>query len=240
MILSESLIMKPYITTTWIERHANLLEWLHIYDVPIKLIIFFITAVGIFNIGARRALEYMPARPTIEISRRISQADQWIQDGYEKYGITSNQFLKFLVEELKPFIDNNYKTIRGRNGTFLAGASMGGLISAYALCEYPNIFSGAACLSTHWSALDGVFIEYLKNNLPNSKSHKIYFDYGTLGLDSEYEPYQLIVDSIMAENGYRQNINWITKKFINEDHNEDFWRARFHYPIKFFFKNKNK
>ncbi len=52
MILSESLKMKPCITTTWKERHANLLEWLNIYDVPIKLIMFFITAVGIFNIGA--------------------------------------------------------------------------------------------------------------------------------------------------------------------------------------------
>ena len=65
------------------------------------------------------------------------------------------------MKELKPYIDANYKTDRGKL-TFLAGASMGGLISAYAISEYPNIFGGAACLSTHWPALDGVFIEYLK------------------------------------------------------------------------------
>ncbi len=52
MILSESLKMKPYITTTWKERHVNLLEWLNVYDVPIKLLMFFITIAGIFNIGA--------------------------------------------------------------------------------------------------------------------------------------------------------------------------------------------
>ena len=39
-------------TTTWKERHASLLAWLNIYDIPIKLIMFFITAVAVFNIGA--------------------------------------------------------------------------------------------------------------------------------------------------------------------------------------------
>ena len=92
---------------------------------------------------------------------------------------------------------------------------MGGLISAYAICEYPEIFGGAACLSTHWPALDGVFIEYLKKNIPDPNFNKFYFDFGTLGLDSKYEPYQLIVDSIMIANGYENNVNWVTKKFVN-------------------------
>ena len=97
----------------------------------------------------------------------------------------------------------NYKTDRGRNSTFLAGASMGGLISAYAISEYPNVFGGAACLSTHWPALNGVFIEYLKNNLPSPDNHMVYFDYGTKGLDANYEPYQLKVDSLMINVGYK-------------------------------------
>ena len=77
--------------------------------------------------------------------------------------------------------------------------------------------------------------KYLKNKIPDYQSHKIYFDFGTLGLDSLYEPYQLLVDSIMIENGYTKNKNWVTKKYFDEDHNEDFWRARFHIPIDFFF-----
>jgi lipoprotein-releasing system permease protein len=52
MLLSDMLKMKPYITSTWKERHASLINWLNVYDVPIKLIMFFITAVAIFNIGA--------------------------------------------------------------------------------------------------------------------------------------------------------------------------------------------
>jgi len=50
--IAEALGTMPYMTTTWKERHASLLDWLSIYDIPIKLIMFFITAVGIFNIGA--------------------------------------------------------------------------------------------------------------------------------------------------------------------------------------------
>ena len=52
IVIAKSLNMLSYITITWKERHASLLDWLNIYDVPIKLIMFFITAVGIFNIGA--------------------------------------------------------------------------------------------------------------------------------------------------------------------------------------------
>ena len=195
-----------------------------------------IMVVGIFNTGVERISEYMPAKPRKEVEKRIPKAQQWVKQGYEKYGITSDEFLKFLVKELKPFIDKEYKTDSRRESTYLAGSSMGGLISAYAICEYPNVFGGAACLSTHWIALDGVFIEYLKNNLPDPRFHKLYFDYGTLGLDSKYEPYQLIVDSLLTLKGYKPNVNSITKKFEGENHNEASWRVRFHYPIEFFFR----
>ena len=123
----------------------------------------------------RRASEYMPAQPKKFIQAKINLADDWIKKGYIDYGITSDAFLKFIVEELKPFVDNNYKTQKNRQSTYLAGSSMGGLISAYAICEYPEIFGGAACLSTHWPALDGVFIEYLKKNIPDPNFNKFYF-----------------------------------------------------------------
>ena len=191
--------------------------------------------VGIFNIGVRRYSEYMPAKPIAKIDSIIELTDNRFTKSLKNFGTTSDAFLKFLVEELKPFIDNKYKTQVGMESTYLAGSSMGGLISAYAICEYPEVFGGVACISTHWPALDGVFIEYIKRNLPDPYSHKFYFDYGNVGLDSAYEPYQVIVDSMMVLNGYEKNINWITKQFEGEDHNEDFWRKRFHFPMKFLF-----
>ena len=189
--------------------------------------------VGIYHIGDKRYSEYMPAQPTNEIKKKVSQPEEFFRHSYEKYGITSDQFLKFIIDELKPFIDKNYKTLGVQNSTFLAGSSMGGLISAYAICEYPDVFGGVACLSTHWPVMDGIFIYYLKNNLPKSGNHKFYFDYGTAGLDSTYETYQLLVDSIMIANGYKENMNWVTKKFDGDKHHEYYWRKRFHHPIIF-------
>src|SRR6185436_3742307 len=82
----------------------------------------------------------------------------------------SDGYLKFIVSELKPYIDKTFSTKADRKNTFIAGSSMGGLISLYAICEYPTIFGGAACLSTHWPGIFAVdnnpfpdaMINYLK------------------------------------------------------------------------------
>jgi len=49
--------------------------------------------------------------------------------------------LKFIVEELKPFIDTTFSVYTNRENTYVAGSSYGGLISLYSICEYPDIFS---------------------------------------------------------------------------------------------------
>ena len=66
----------------------------------------------------------------------------------EGYVISSDNYLKFLVDELKPFIDKTYPSLTGRADTFIMGSSMGGLISVYAVAEYPEVYGGAACLSS--------------------------------------------------------------------------------------------
>jgi len=52
-------------------------------------------------------------------------------------------------------------------------------------------------------------------------------------LDAEYQPYQVVMDSLMVLDGYEINKNWITKKFEGDNHHEDYWRRRFHHPNKF-------
>ena len=71
----------------------------------------------------------------------------------EVFKPVSDNYLKFLVTELKPFIDKKYSVYKDMNHTFIAGSSMGGLISMYAICEYPRVFGGAACMSTHWPGI---------------------------------------------------------------------------------------
>ncbi|MBO5659450.1 MAG: alpha/beta hydrolase, partial [Bacteroidaceae bacterium] len=57
------------------------------------------------------------------------------------------QYMQWLVETLKPYIDANYPTLTDREHTSIAGSSMGGLMSLYAVCEYNHIFQKAACIS---------------------------------------------------------------------------------------------
>ncbi|MEO1259326.1 MAG: alpha/beta hydrolase-fold protein [Bacteroidota bacterium] len=192
-----------------------------------------IIVVGIFNIREKRGTEYMPAKPKDLLSRRIEETDNEWYRSFKETPPESDEQLKFIVEELKPFIDANYKTKKDRENTFIGGSSMGGLISAYAICEYPEVFGRAACFSTHWVPFDGYFLEYIKEKLPDPATHKIYFDYGTEGLDGEYEPFQLIADKAMQDRGFEKNKNWMTLKFDGAKHHEDDWRKRFHIPLEF-------
>ncbi|HJP64359.1 MAG TPA: alpha/beta hydrolase-fold protein [Mucilaginibacter sp.] len=155
-------------------------------------------------------------------------------------GPLSDNYLKFLVKELKPYIDTHFSTLRDQKNTFTAGSSMGGLISMYAICEYPGVFGEAACLSTHWpgifttvdNPIPAAFIRYLKTHLPSPQNHRIYFDYGSATLDAMYKPYQLQADSAMKMAGYAEN-NWLTREFPGADHSEISWRKRFDVPVLF-------
>lgn len=55
--------------------------------------------------------------------------------------------MNWMVHTFKPYIDENFRTIPDRNHTFIAGSSMGGLMSLYAVLEYNQTFSRAAALS---------------------------------------------------------------------------------------------
>lgn len=147
----------------------------------------------------------------------------------------SDTYLRFLVEEVKPFVDANYPTLPDQQDTFVMGSSMGGLISLYAVSQYPDVFYGAGCVSTHWSAgwdERDELVDEMAEMLPDPKTHKLYFDYGTVGLDAEYEPYQLQMDGHLRKAGYTEQ-NWITRRFDGADHNEAAWRARVEIPLEF-------
>lgn len=187
-------------------------------------------AVGIWNI-AHRWRDYMPAQPLRNMPGE--QARQSLYYQVESDPPRSDEYLRFIVEELKPFIDATYPTLPERQHTFVMGSSMGGLISLYALEQYPQVFAGAGCLSTHWPAGGADLVEALGAALPPAGDHRLYFDYGTQGLDADYEPFQLRMDRHLRNNGYAQDIDWITRKFPGADHNEASWRARLDIPLAF-------
>lgn len=200
--------------------------------------------VGIWNTEFRHS-EYFPQKPFESLPEKfqdslLAPGKRQQETALFKTSISSDNYLKFIVEELKPFIDNKYSTLSDVKNTFIAGSSMGGLISMYALCEYPEIFHGAACLSTHWvgtfdtlnNPIPMKFAEYVADNLPSANSHLIYFDFGTETLDALYQPYQTMIDSIMIEHNYNAE-NWKTLKFEGANHSEKAWNKRLDVPLVF-------
>ena len=185
--------------------------------------------VGVWNTPLRFA-EYMPKAPvrTEMVSsgiegRLIGRAEDIRSDGY----------LHFLVDELKPFIDTEYRTLPGRDDTFVMGSSMGGLISAYAVAQYPEVFGGIGAVSTHWPACDACVVDWLGAHLPDPKTHRLYFDHGTAGLDARYAPHQARMDAALRAGGYIEGKNAMTRRFEGADHNEAAWRARVEIPLRF-------
>ena len=185
--------------------------------------------VGIWNTQRRRR-EYMPQKPLMTEQAR-PQFEQFVRE--QGGSPESEAYLRFVVEELKPFVDATYRTLSDRAHTLVMSSSMGGLISLYALTEYPAIFGGAGCVSTHWPMGGSLLVDYFGRVLPRPGDHKIYFDYGTETQDAAYEPYQLQMDALMRAAGYQRGKDWITRKFMGAEHSERAWRARVDVPLRF-------
>jgi predicted alpha/beta superfamily hydrolase len=86
--------------------------------------------VGIYNAGAYRIDEYTPTR-----------------DAAKRAGGNADRYGRMLVEELKPFIDAEYRTLPGARDTGIGGSSLGGLVSLYLALKYSGIFWNVAVLS---------------------------------------------------------------------------------------------
>ncbi len=198
--------------------------------------------VAPFNINDLRHSEYFPQKPFESLPEfvRDSLFIEAVKDNFKLDSVTSDRYLSFIVKELKPYVDANYSVFTNKENTFVAGSSMGGLISMYAICEYPEVFGGAACLSTHWPGGDpydgdllaNAFFEYLKAKAPSPKTHKFYFDYGTETMDKFYPKYASRVDKIFKDKGYDAS-NFRNLMFKGEDHSEISWQKRLDIPLRF-------
>lgn len=198
--------------------------------------------VGIWNIPERRFADYFPQK-VIDSIPEPTHSTILNKQINGKPGADS--YLEFIVSELKPYIDRTYATLPDAENTFMIGSSMGGLISLYGLCEYPDVFGGVACLSTHSplasyelinehtdAEVASKFRNYLREHLPAANTKKIYFDYGDQTGDAFYAPYQAKIDSLMQQLGY-DNKHWQTHFFAGESHSEISWAKRLSVPVLF-------
>lgn len=189
--------------------------------------------VGIWNTPKRRT-EYFPEKVFYDIPLPLRDSIQKDIGGKPQ----SDAYLKFIVTELKPFIDSVYNTHSDRQHTFIAGSSMGGILSFYALCEYPDVFSGSACLSAHWpgsvyrntNEVPEAFARYAHRYLPKQPV-KIYIDQGTEGLDSWYAYGNKLMQKEIKRGAKKYSSSILTVK--GADHSERAWRERLAIPLVF-------
>jgi predicted alpha/beta superfamily hydrolase len=186
-----------------------------------------VMVVGIWN-SPERWCDYYPKVAFDCLEPDVKQKTFEILGGEPK----SSQYADAIVKDLKPWVDAHYRTSAAREDTFIMGSSMGGLISLFTLTQHPEIFAGAACLSTHWLAGENTMVDALASALPSANQHRLYFDYGTITLDEGYEPFQQRMDGHLQEAGWDAG-HYLTRKFVGAAHNEAAWCSRLEIPLNF-------
>lgn len=188
--------------------------------------------VGIWNTD-KRWWEYAPEK----IMSNIPDTALPSEDNPEgiRPELYSDAYLKFIVTELKPYIDANYATAPKRETTAIMGASMGGLISLYALAEYPETFSKAACISTHWPLAQPqgliadeatqAILTYLETSKLGSLPQSIWFDHGTEELDQYYKRHSTDIEAWFRTNNWTQEQAQF-RIYEGTGHKEEDWSSR--------------
>jgi enterochelin esterase-like enzyme len=200
--------------------------------------------VGIWN-TPKRLQEYVPSKAFDGLPADYRDKVRALYGGDP----LSDGYLKFIVRELRPMIDRRFNVKTDRANTLIMGSSMGALVSLYAIDEYPEVFGGAGMMSTHWplfmtpdgksvgdaeyEAVSSAFERYLTPALPDPRTHRLYFDHGSETLDAVYKRYQDRVDAVVQRSGYVQGVNWLTRSFPGQKHNEVSWASRVDVPLQF-------
>jgi predicted alpha/beta superfamily hydrolase len=146
-------------------------------------------------------------------------------DPYDsKYGKgRGDDYVDFLVNTLKPYIDKNYRTEKGAKHTTIAGSSMGGLISMYAILKYPDVFGNAGVFSpAFWIAPD--IYQFAEQKRLPAKA-RVYFVCGDIEDKTMVADMKKMVEILQAKGIDEANIPTVIMQ--GEKHNEKQWNKDF-------------
>ena len=196
--------------------------------------------VGVYSVDTTRLSDLMPEKP---LKYLTTDSIKSFIDTYMCKGLyRADEYLAFIVNTLRPMINENFSTDTTMQATSIMGSSMGGLISIYGMCEYPQVFGSAGCLSTHWSGaitrnddFPGAMRRYLIESLPRTGKHRLYMDCGDKTIDSVYIPYFHAMNALADSLGYK-NDRLMTPFFPGHAHEERAWASRVAEPLKFILK----
>ncbi len=163
-------------------------------------------------------------------------------------------YARFLIEELMPRVNAEFRTLTGPEDTAVMGSSMGGLLSFYLVTKHPDVFGACGCVSTHFPLSEAQVAQYLAGataaenadstpyiirdieaGLHVPRGTRYWFDYGTEGLDADYGPTHVAVRAWLLEQGLVEGGDFVVRPYEGADHNEASWRARLGDPLTFLF-----
>lgn len=161
--------------------------------------------------------------------KRINELSPWENP---KYGAAEGEeYMDFIISQLKPYIDSTYRTLPAREHTAIMGSSMGGLISHYSIYRYPKIFSKAIIFSPSYWYADAVWSFTEENPIPeDSKLWLVIGEKEGNAVSNTNKMHQVILDSGHPDEN-------IVKQVDPEgEHNEPSWRRQFVPAVKWLFE----
>lgn len=178
--------------------------------------------VAIDNLGNDRFLQYMPQ----SIYERASpEVRATVEREIERVGATSlssRAFIEFIQEQLKPYIDTNYRTSPNRLDTAIFGASMAGVMSGAIFVEAQEVFGLGASMSPNWAIYDERFIDHPTlpslwrdyfSSLGVPEGRRFWLDHGTQMMDAGMVPHQLAIAEGMTNLGWQRGCNLQTRVY---------------------------
>ncbi len=144
----------------------------------------------------------------------------------EKYGGGNGEnYMKFIVETLKPYIDKNYRTKSCRKYTTLGGSSLGALISVYGGVKHPETFGNILAFSNAFWFNAKELNDYIRNTNSNLKRQKYYFVQGKHESEDMDEQTLKVINNLKLRKVKAKNI--YNRSDEDGKHNEMYWRREF-------------
>lgn len=178
--------------------------------------------------GVDKAMNLLPPGAKQSIIIGIDNGGNFRISEYDPYDTQygkgqGDDYARFLVETLKPYIDSNYRTLRDVKHTTVAGSSMGGLITMYTAVKYPKVFGNAGIFSPAFWISPQIY-DYVRqcNSL---KGSRFYFVCGDLESETEVAETQKMADILKAKGFPAKHIPVTVIK--GAKHNEQQWRTDF-------------
>ncbi|MHC1776454.1 MAG: alpha/beta hydrolase-fold protein [Lentimicrobium sp.] len=154
-------------------------------------------------------------------TNRIGEYTPWSNPDYG--GGEGDLYIRFIVETLKPYIDQHYRTLPDRSNTALMGSSLGGLISHYGALKYQEVFSKAGIFSPSYWFSDSVWAYTMAQGRQHSM--RLYQLCGTLEGSNTVGNLLRMNDTLIKAGFSQEEI--FNKVVAGGQHNEALWRNNF-------------